>query len=163
MISFGSCIYPTLGSVKVSPSRIASPENYQHQMLKVSGVTPRPELPPITLWASDYGLVQCTLAFSWSIKYVKVLQGDAYSKKKLGWLARATVRRIFSVKMYVSMHMRPFSLSHQSLLASSALRFIIINLLAILVVFTELWAIYIYLSFPSLSLSCLPFLPAVLH
>ena len=39
MISFGSCIYPTLGSVKVSPSRVASPENYQHQTLKVSGVT----------------------------------------------------------------------------------------------------------------------------
>ena len=38
MISFGSCIYPTLGSVKVSPSRVASPENYKHQ--KVSGVTP---------------------------------------------------------------------------------------------------------------------------
>ena len=49
MISFGSCIYPTLGSVKVSPSRVASPENYQHQTLKVSGVTPRPELPSITL------------------------------------------------------------------------------------------------------------------
>ena len=49
MISFGSCIYPTLGSVKVSPSRVASPENYKHQTLKVSGVTPRPELPPITL------------------------------------------------------------------------------------------------------------------
>ena len=49
MISFGSCIYPTLGSVKVSPSRVASPENNQHQTLKVSGVTPRPELPPITL------------------------------------------------------------------------------------------------------------------
>ena len=45
MISFGSCIYPTLGSVKVSPSRVASPENYKHQALKVSGVTPRPELP----------------------------------------------------------------------------------------------------------------------
>ena len=40
MISFGSCIYPTLGSVKVSSSRLASPENYKHQMLKVSGVTP---------------------------------------------------------------------------------------------------------------------------
>ena len=40
MISFGSCIYPTLGSVKVSPSRVASPENYKHQTLKVSGVTP---------------------------------------------------------------------------------------------------------------------------
>ena len=49
MISFGSCIYPTLGSVKVSPSRVASPENYKHQTLKVSGVTPRPELSPITL------------------------------------------------------------------------------------------------------------------
>ena len=49
MISFCSCIYPTLGSVKVSPSRVASPENYQHQTLKVSGVTPRPELPSITL------------------------------------------------------------------------------------------------------------------
>ena len=49
MISFGSCIYPTLGSAKVSPSRVASPENYKHQTLKVSGVTPRPELPPITL------------------------------------------------------------------------------------------------------------------
>ena len=49
MISFDSWIYPTLGSVKVSPSRVASPENYQHQTLKVSGVTPRPELPPITL------------------------------------------------------------------------------------------------------------------
>ena len=54
MISFGSCIYPTatLGSVKVSPSRVASPENYNHQTLKVSGVTPRPELPPITLCKS---------------------------------------------------------------------------------------------------------------
>ena len=40
MISFGSCIYPTLGSVKVSQSRVASPENYKHQTLKVSGVTP---------------------------------------------------------------------------------------------------------------------------
>ena len=30
-----------------------------------------------------------------------------------------------------------------------------------MVVFTDLWAIY--LSFPSLSLSCHPFLPAVLH
>ena len=51
MISFGSCIYPTLGSVKVSPSRVASPENYQHQTLKVSGVTPGPgpELPPLRL------------------------------------------------------------------------------------------------------------------
>ena len=29
MISFGSCIYPTLGSAKVSPSRVASPENYR--------------------------------------------------------------------------------------------------------------------------------------
>ena len=38
MISFGS---PTLGSVKVSPSRVASPENYKHQTLKVSGVTPK--------------------------------------------------------------------------------------------------------------------------
>ena len=48
MISFGSCIYPTLGSVKVSPSRVASPENYKHQTLKVSGVTPvrsYPQLP----------------------------------------------------------------------------------------------------------------------
>ena len=44
MISFGSCIYPTLGSVKVSPSRVASPENNQHQTLKVSGVTPRPDV-----------------------------------------------------------------------------------------------------------------------
>ena len=43
MISFGSCIYPTLGSVKVSPSRVASPENYKHQTPKVSGVTPRPD------------------------------------------------------------------------------------------------------------------------
>ena len=49
MISFGSCIYPTLGSAKVSPNRVASPENYKHQTLKVSGVTHRPELPPITL------------------------------------------------------------------------------------------------------------------
>ena len=47
-------IYPTLGSVKVSPSRVASPENYQHQTLKVSGVTPRPELPPITLYICMY-------------------------------------------------------------------------------------------------------------
>ena len=37
-------MYPTLGSVKVSPSRVASPENYKHQTLKVSGVTRRPEL-----------------------------------------------------------------------------------------------------------------------
>ena len=46
MISFGSCIYPTLGSVKVSPSRVASPENYKHHNAKSvreqppSGVTP---------------------------------------------------------------------------------------------------------------------------
>ena len=45
MISLGSCIYPTLklDSVKVLPSRVASPENYKHQTLKVSGpsgVTP---------------------------------------------------------------------------------------------------------------------------
>ena len=64
MISFGSCIYPTLGSVKVSPSRVASPENNQHQTLKVSGVTPRPELPPITLqYASALGIItRCAYA-----------------------------------------------------------------------------------------------------
>ena len=28
MISLGSCIYPTLDSVKVLPSRVASPEKY---------------------------------------------------------------------------------------------------------------------------------------
>ena len=58
MISFGSCIYPTLGSVKVSPSRVASPENYKHQTLKVSGVTPRPELPSITLLVKKAALFQ---------------------------------------------------------------------------------------------------------
>ena len=51
MILFGSCIYPTLGSVKVSPSRVASPENYQHQSLKC------PELPPITLIANANSIV----------------------------------------------------------------------------------------------------------
>ena len=48
MISFGSCIYPTLGYVKVSPSRVASPGNYKHQTLKVSGVTPNYLISPIS-------------------------------------------------------------------------------------------------------------------
>ena len=83
MISFGSCIYPTLGSVKVSPSRVASPENYKHQTPKVSGVTPRPELPPITLQlgspmkksdfhrSNDRTPIQCMQAIDLYVKTTK--------------------------------------------------------------------------------------------
>ena len=77
MISFGSCIYPTLGSVKVSPSRVASPENYKHQTLKVSGVTPRPELPPITLNNATKIIVTAVEADS--------IHLDAFASRKCLW------------------------------------------------------------------------------
>ena len=63
MISFGSCIYPTLNSAKVSRSRVASPENYKHQKLKVSGVTHCPELPQLP----PYGLNLKYVFVAWAL------------------------------------------------------------------------------------------------
>ena len=80
MISLGSWIYPILGSVKVLPSRVASPENYKHQTLKVSGVTPtyltqvqmvyphyflNGNINPATNLVKDLGILHSS-DFSWS-------------------------------------------------------------------------------------------------